>query len=100
MRVLCESCRPASAPKPLTILTTPAGRMSCISSITRRMVTGVCSAGFMTTQLPAASAGASFQAAISREVPGNDLAHHAVGLVEVIAGRCRIQFSSAALPGP
>ena len=29
------------------------------------MLTGVCSAGFSTTQLPAARAGATFQAAIS-----------------------------------
>ena len=38
--------------------------MSAISSITTRMPSGVCSAGLRTTQLPAASAGASFQVAI------------------------------------
>ena len=55
---------PASRPKPLTILSTPGGSRSPISSISTRMDTGVCSAGFSTTQLPAASAGASFQTAI------------------------------------
>ena len=34
-------------------------------SISTRMLAGVCSAGLSTTQLPAAIAGASFQAAIS-----------------------------------
>ncbi len=33
-------------------------------SISTRMEAGVCSAGFSTTQLPAASAGASFHTAI------------------------------------
>ena len=57
---------PASRPKPLTTLTTPAGSRSPISSNSARMLSGVCSAGFRTTQLPAAIAGASFQIAISR----------------------------------
>ena len=65
MRSDCASGFPASSPKPLTILSTPAGRRSAISSAQTIMVAGVCSAGFITTQLPAASAGASFQAAIS-----------------------------------
>ena len=34
-------------------------------SISTRMLSGVCSAGLRTTQLPAASAGASFHTAIS-----------------------------------
>ena len=38
--------------------------MSAISSMTRRIPTGVWLAALMTTQLPAARAGASFQAAI------------------------------------
>ena len=54
------------APSPGTIETTPGGssaswRISASSSA----VTGVVSAGFSTAVLPAASAGASFQAAIS-----------------------------------
>ena len=36
-----------------------------MSSPTRRAVSGVCSAGFMTMVLPVASAGASFQANMS-----------------------------------
>ena len=51
---------PASRPKPLTTLTTPGGNKSPISSINSKIDAGVCSAGFKTTQLPAASAGASF----------------------------------------
>ena len=64
MRLFCASGLPASTPKPLTTLMTPGGRMSAISSITTRMPSGVCSAGLRTTQLPAASAGASFHVAI------------------------------------
>ena len=56
---------PASAPNPLTTLSTPSGRMSAISSISSMIEAGVCSAGLSTTALPAASAGASFQVAIS-----------------------------------
>ncbi|CAB4705895.1 unannotated protein [freshwater metagenome] len=55
---------PASTPKPLTILTTPSGSRSLMRSIKNIIETGVCSAGFRTTQLPAARAGASFQTAI------------------------------------
>ena len=54
-----------AAPKPLTTLTTPGGSRSAIFSMTMRIDAGVCSAGLSTTQLPAASAGASFQPAIS-----------------------------------
>ncbi len=39
--------------------------MSAIMSISTMIAIGVCSAGFSTTQLPAASAGASFHTAIS-----------------------------------
>ena len=45
--------------------TTPAGKpASSINSPTRNAVSGVCSAGFITTVLPVASAGPSFQACI------------------------------------
>ena len=37
-----------------------------MSSIKTQIEAGVCSAGFITVQLPAASAGASFQQAISK----------------------------------
>ena len=56
---------PASAPNPLTTLSTPSGRMSASSSISSMIEAGVCSAGLSTMALPAASAGASFQVAIS-----------------------------------
>ena len=55
---------PASTPKPLTTLRRPAGSRSAMSSMTLSSDHGVCSAGLMITQLPAASAGASFQVAI------------------------------------
>jgi len=64
MRGLEARGLPASTPKPLTMLTTPGGRMSPISSISTRIETGVCSAGLSTIALPAARAGASFQTAI------------------------------------
>ena len=41
-----------------------AGKMSLASSANFKAVNGVISEGLITTQLPAASAGASFQAAI------------------------------------
>src|SRR6202020_1895082 len=64
IRLLDASGLPASAPKPLTTLTTPGGNRSPISDIRYSTDAGVCSAGLSTAALPAASAGASFQAAI------------------------------------
>ena len=58
---------PASRPKPLTMLTTPFGKRSPISSIKTLIDAGVCSAGFNTTQLPAPKAGANFHVAIKME---------------------------------
>ena len=49
------------------MFSTPGGSRSPISSASTMIAAGVCSAGFSTTQLPAAKAGASFQAAISTE---------------------------------
>ena len=65
MRLEEASGLPASRPKPLTTLSTPGGSRSPMTSISTRMEIGVCSAGFSTTQLPAAIAGASFHTAIS-----------------------------------
>ena len=65
IRLFCASGLPASTPKPLTTLSTPGGRRSPTTSMNTMMPMGVCSAGFSTTQLPAAMAGASFHAAIS-----------------------------------
>ena len=56
---------PASGPNPFTTFTTPGGSKSAIASIRNKIETGVCSAGFNTTQFPAANAGANFQAAMS-----------------------------------
>ena len=64
IRGLVANGRPTSEPKPLTILSTPGGKISWMSSATNKIPTGVCSAGLITTQLPAAKAGASFHAAI------------------------------------
>ena len=53
---------PATLPSPGTMLTTPSGMpASPISSAIRSVDSGVISAGFSTTQLPAASAGPIFQ---------------------------------------
>ena len=66
IRLFVASALPISAPGPLTTLITPAGTISSISSISLRIDHGVGGvAGFNTTALPAASAGASFHAAIS-----------------------------------
>ena len=49
-------------PNPGTMLTTPGGKpTSAISSATRRVVSGVSSAGLRTTVFPAARAGPIFQ---------------------------------------
>ena len=65
MRLFCASGLPASTPKPLTTFITPGGSRSLMISIRTMMPMGVCSAGFKTTQFPAASAGASFHTAMS-----------------------------------
>jgi len=57
---------PVSRP-PVTMLTTPAGRSACCRiSANNSAVSEVVSAGLSTTVLPAARAGAIFQASISR----------------------------------
>ncbi|MNO93857.1 hypothetical protein D3C76_854640 [compost metagenome] len=57
---------PAVSPRPGTTFSTPSGMpASSASSASRRAENGDCSAGLSTTELPAASAGASFQAAMS-----------------------------------
>ncbi|MNP50432.1 hypothetical protein D3C76_1446970 [compost metagenome] len=55
---------PTVGPRPNTRLSTPAGKISDASSARRRAVSGVCSDGLSTTVLPAARAGAIFQATI------------------------------------
>ena len=63
----CAMAAPATLPKPFTMLTTPGGKpASLIRFAKTRMESGVCSAAFMTTVLPQARAGPSFQAAIAR----------------------------------
>ncbi len=64
-RLLCASGLPASTPNPLTMFSTPGGSRSAIISANTMIDIGVCSAGLSTTQLPAASAGASFHTAIN-----------------------------------
>ena len=65
IRLLVARALPISAPGPLTTLITPSGTISPSSSISLRIDHGVGLAGFRTTALPAARAGASFHAAIS-----------------------------------
>ena len=53
-------------PSPVTMLTTPGGSSAWrTTSVKSSAVSGVVSAGFSTTVLPAASAGAIFHASIS-----------------------------------
>jgi hypothetical protein len=60
------SRRPHSRPGPATTLTTPSGRPASSARAPKRSaVSGVNSAGFNTTVLPAASAGAIFHEAIA-----------------------------------
>ena len=62
---MATSAAPVS-PSPVTMLTTPSGRPASRQiSAKASAVSGVYSAGFSTTVLPAASAGAIFQASIS-----------------------------------
>ena len=57
---------PAPGPSPVTTLTTPGGSPTASkSSASLIRLSGVCSAGLITTVQPAAIAGAIFQAAIS-----------------------------------
>jgi hypothetical protein len=57
---------PAVSPNPVTTFTTPSGMpASAISWASSSAVSGVCSAGLSTTQLPVVRAGPSFHAAIS-----------------------------------
>ena len=65
-----SSCRPSAwpavSPKPGRTLRTPSGTpASAASSATRTAVSGDCSAGLTISELPVASAGPIFQAAIS-----------------------------------
>ncbi len=65
IRGFVASALPISAPGPVTTLMTPAGRALSMTSMSLRIDHGVGDAGLITTQLPAASAGASFHAAMS-----------------------------------
>ena len=57
--------RPVTSPTPLRTVTTPGGNpASAVSSASRSMDSGVCSAGLTIMTLPHASAGASFHVAI------------------------------------
>ena len=59
------------------------------------------SAGLSTTQLPAPSAGASFQAAIRMgKFHGDDLADHAERLMEVVGDGVAVDLAQARLPAP
>ena len=62
----CSTSAAPVRPSPVTMLTTPAGSSAWRStSQNSSAVSGVVSAGFSTTVLPAASAGAIFHASIS-----------------------------------
>ncbi len=60
---MAPSGSPASSPNPGTTFSTPSGKpASAPSSASAKAVNGDCSAGFNTTELPVAKAGASFHA--------------------------------------
>ena len=65
IRRLVASAFPISSPGPVTMLITPGGTTSAITSASFRIDHGVEDAGLITVQLPPANAGASFQAAMS-----------------------------------
>ena len=66
LRVRLPRGVPASGPKPVTTLTTPAGKPACsMIFMSSSSDADVYSDGFSTTVLPAASAGASFHAVSS-----------------------------------
>ena len=58
------SALPTLAPCPTITFTTPSGNSPAMISAISSAVSGVCSEGFITTVLPPARAGASFQAII------------------------------------
>ena len=59
------SAVPTSAPAPVTTLSTPSGRPASLASRARvSVVSGVISAGLITTEQPAANAGNTFHTAI------------------------------------
>src|ERR1041384_985593 len=63
----CTSGAPQVSPNPVMTLTTPGGTPTSLSQFAiSRAVIGVCSAGLSTQVQPAASAGASFHAAINK----------------------------------
>ena len=65
IRLFEASALPISAPGPFTMFSTPGGTIPPITSASFRIDHGVGLAGLSTVQLPAASAGAIFHAAIS-----------------------------------
>ena len=63
----CSASAAPVLPSPVTMLTTPGGNPACSkSSPNNSVLMGVCSAGLKTQVQPAAKAGASFHAAITK----------------------------------
>ncbi|MNE39005.1 hypothetical protein D3C80_1329290 [compost metagenome] len=85
--------RPAVSPRPGTTFSTPSGTpASSASSARRNAENGDCSAGLSTTLLPAASAGASFQAAMS-----SGKFHGTTAAITPSASRVMVARASAAV---
>ena len=81
-------------------MSTPGGTTSSITSISLRIDHGVGLAGLSTVQLPAASAGAIFQAAISSgKLNGMIWPDHAERLVEVVGVGLLVDLRDRALLG-
>ncbi len=88
---------PTSAP-PFTTLTMPAGiPASDASRASSSAVTGVCGEGLMTTALPAASAGATFQL-VSEKGPLNGARIATTPYGRRIVRACRVAESSTLEP--
>ena len=91
---------PASVPKPCTMLSTPAGSRSPISDQQHVDRRGRLLGRLEDTALPAASAGASFQMAISiGKFQGMICADDAERLMEVIGDGVLVELGEVALLG-
>jgi hypothetical protein len=89
---------PVSAGKPVTVFTTPAGKPASANSCTKANVEAeACSDGLMTTVLPAASSGASFQVrSSSGEFHGTIAATTPIGSRRVKANMPGLSIGSTA----
>eukprot|EP00964_Phaeocystis_antarctica_P048782 scaffold28238_cov59-Phaeocystis_antarctica.AAC.5 len=88
MPLLCASAAPASDPYPVTTLSTPAGTVSLMSSMSAMIEVGVCSAGLSTT-LPRENSHVEARApsvvSMARQLPSSAVLCGAKGLTPLVA---------------